>query len=188
MKPNRSIALTISAFASFFFITTSFGFLRTAAMDFLLSKGLTRRWIVGSCVVTVTTSGTYIDTDKICENCLPLNKRTKASNTDTATVKKTIMDNTAADAGMLKKKSDDKVRDNQSNTSDKRDDTMIKDELTKDAASDKKDSNPLEHLINSREKAASPVQFKKNNQTGMIKCFAVYLLYCTLFPKKKLFW
>lgn len=49
-------------------------------MEFLLSKGLTRRWIVGNSVVSVTTSGTYIDYDKICENCLPLHNRTKMGN------------------------------------------------------------------------------------------------------------
>jgi len=53
-------------------------------MDFLLSKGLTNRWVVGNSVVSVTTSGTYIDVDGICENCLSLHKRVRPDSSSTS--------------------------------------------------------------------------------------------------------
>ncbi|XP_032221463.2 tuberin-like isoform X2 [Nematostella vectensis] len=45
---------------------------RTAAMDYLLSRGISKKWLVGNTIVTITTSGTSIEPDGICDNCYAL--------------------------------------------------------------------------------------------------------------------
>lgn len=47
-------------------------------MDFLLSNGHSKSWMIGNTTVTITTSGTYIGLDGVCENCLSLRERTVA--------------------------------------------------------------------------------------------------------------
>lgn len=43
----------------------------------MLANGHSRTWMIANTIVTITTSGTYIGLDGVCENCLALRKRTE---------------------------------------------------------------------------------------------------------------
>ena len=45
-------------------------------MEFMLASGHRRSWMIGNTIVTITTSGTYIGQDGVCENCWALRART----------------------------------------------------------------------------------------------------------------
>lgn len=49
---------------------------RTKAVEYMLASGHSRTWMIGNTIVTITTSGTYIDLDGVCESCLVLRQRT----------------------------------------------------------------------------------------------------------------
>ena len=46
-------------------------------MEFMLANGHSRTWMIGNTIVTITTSGTYIRLDGVCDNCLALRRRTE---------------------------------------------------------------------------------------------------------------
>ena len=45
-------------------------------MEFMLASGHSRTWMISNTIVTITTSGTYIGLDGVCQNCLALRQRT----------------------------------------------------------------------------------------------------------------
>lgn len=45
-------------------------------MEFMLANGHSRTWMISNTIVTITTSGTYIGLDGVCDNCLVLRLRT----------------------------------------------------------------------------------------------------------------
>ena len=45
-------------------------------MEFMLANGHSRTWMIANTIVTITTSGTYIGLDGVCDNCLALRQRT----------------------------------------------------------------------------------------------------------------
>ena len=49
---------------------------RTKAVEFMLANGHSRTWMISNTIVTITTSGTYIGLDGVCDNCLVLRQRT----------------------------------------------------------------------------------------------------------------
>ena len=49
---------------------------RTKAVEYMLASGHSRTWMIGNTIVTITTSGTYISLDGVCESCLALRQRT----------------------------------------------------------------------------------------------------------------
>ena len=49
---------------------------RTKAVEYMLASGHSRTWMIGNTIVTITTSGTYISLDGVCESCLALTQRT----------------------------------------------------------------------------------------------------------------
>lgn len=53
-----------------------FSFNRTKAVEFMLANGHSRTWMISNTIVTITTSGTYIGLDGVCDNCLALRQRT----------------------------------------------------------------------------------------------------------------
>ena len=55
---------------------TCWFFFRTKAVEFMLASGHSRTWMISNTIVTITTSGTYIGLDGVCENCLSMRKRT----------------------------------------------------------------------------------------------------------------
>lgn len=50
--------------------------IRTKAVEFMLANGHSRTWMISNTIVTITTSGTYIGLDGVCDNCLALRQRT----------------------------------------------------------------------------------------------------------------
>lgn len=42
----------------------------------MLANGHSRTWMIANTIVTITTSGTYIGLDGVCDNCLALRQRT----------------------------------------------------------------------------------------------------------------
>ena len=44
-------------------------------MEFMLASGHSRTWMISNTIVTITTSGTYIGLDGVCDNCLALRQR-----------------------------------------------------------------------------------------------------------------
>ncbi|KAJ7372778.1 Tuberous sclerosis 2-like protein, partial [Desmophyllum pertusum] len=66
---------------------------RTKAVEFMLASGYSRTWMISNTIVTITTSGTYIGLDGVCDNCLALRQRTAKAKVDTNVKQK----NTAAD-------------------------------------------------------------------------------------------
>lgn len=48
---------------------------RTKAVEFMLANGHSRTWMISNTIVTITTSGTYIGLDGVCDNCLSLRER-----------------------------------------------------------------------------------------------------------------
>ena len=42
----------------------------------MLANGHSRTWMISNTIVTITTSGTYIGLDGVCDNCLALRQRT----------------------------------------------------------------------------------------------------------------
>ena len=62
-------------------------------MEFMLASGYSRTWMISNTIVTITTSGTYIGLDGVCDNCLALRQRTAKAKVDTNVKQK----NTAAD-------------------------------------------------------------------------------------------
>ena len=49
---------------------------RTKAVEYMLASGHSRTWMIGNTIVTITTSGTYISLEGVCESCLALRQRT----------------------------------------------------------------------------------------------------------------
>ena len=49
---------------------------RTKAVEFMLASGHSRTWMISNTIVTITTSGTYIGLDGVCDNCLSLRQKT----------------------------------------------------------------------------------------------------------------
>ena len=49
---------------------------RTKAVKLMLANGHSRTWMIGNTIVTITTSGTYIGQDGVCDNCLALRQGT----------------------------------------------------------------------------------------------------------------
>ena len=45
-------------------------------MEFMLANGHSRTWMISNTIVTITTSGTYIGLDGVCDSCLALRQRT----------------------------------------------------------------------------------------------------------------
>lgn len=45
-------------------------------MEFMLASGHSRTWMIANTIVTITTSGTYIAMDGVCDNCLALRRTT----------------------------------------------------------------------------------------------------------------
>ena len=48
---------------------------RTKAVEFMLASGHSRTWMINNTIVTISTSGTYVGLDGVCENCLALRER-----------------------------------------------------------------------------------------------------------------
>ena len=44
-------------------------------MEFMLASGHSRTWMISNTIVTITTSGTYIGLDGVCDNCVALRER-----------------------------------------------------------------------------------------------------------------
>ncbi|XP_067044886.1 tuberin-like isoform X1 [Acropora muricata] len=48
---------------------------RTKAVEFMLASGHSRTWMINNTIVTISTSGTYVGLDGVCENCLALREQ-----------------------------------------------------------------------------------------------------------------